>query len=85
MIVDMLLEIQESGVQIFISTHDYTLSKYFDIKSNEKGIVKFHSLYKTEHGVKCESSAKFKDLEVNTIRDTFIQLYKDEIKMEMGS
>jgi len=85
LIVDMLLEIQESGVQIFISTHDYTLSKYFDIKSNEKGVVKFHSLYKTEHGVKCESNAKFKNLEMNTIRDTFIQLYKDEIKMEMGS
>lgn len=85
LIVDMLLEIQESGVQIFISTHDYTLSKYFDIKSNEKGVVKFHSFYKTEHGVKCESNAKFKNLEMNTIRDTFIQLYKDEIKMEMGS
>lgn len=85
LIVDMLLELQKSGVQIFISTHDYTLCKYFDIKAKEEQAIQFHSLYKTEEGVKCESSAKFKLLEKNTIRDTFIQLYKDEVKMEMES
>ena len=84
-IVDMLLEFQKNGVQIFISTHDYTLSKYFDIKSKEEGVVKFHSLYKTIEGIKCESSDKFKNLENNTIRDIFIQLYQDEIRMEMES
>ena len=83
LIVDMLLELQQGGVQIFISTHDYILSKYFDIKTSEKGMVEFHSLYKTDNGVKCESSSKFKNLKENTIRDTFIKLYKDEIKMEM--
>ena len=60
LIVDMLLELQQGGVQIFISTHDYILSKYFDIKTSEKGMVEFHSLYKTDNGVKCESSSKFK-------------------------
>lgn len=74
---------QKNGIQLFISTHDYTLSKYFDIKINEENI-KFHSLYKTEDGVKCEINSKFKNLEKNTIRDTVIQLYKDEIQMEMG-
>jgi hypothetical protein len=39
-------------------------------------------LYKTDDGVKCEGSNKFKNLEINTIRDTFIQLYQDEINME---
>ena len=81
-IVDMLLEFQRNGVQIFISTHDYTLSKYFDINSKDKNSVKFFSLYKTDDGVKCEGSNKFKNLEINTIRDTFIQLYQDEINME---
>lgn len=82
-IVDMLLEFQRNGVQIFISTHDYTLSKYFDIKAKEDDLVMFYSLYKTEDGVECESNDKFKNLEINTIRDIFIQLYKDEILMEM--
>lgn len=86
LIVDMLFELQSAGVQVFISTHDYTLCKYMDIKSKEEHAMRFHSLYKTEdQGVKCESSSKFKYLEKNTIRDTFIQLYKDEVKMEMES
>lgn len=31
-IVDLLLELQKDGVQIFISTHDYILAKYFAIR-----------------------------------------------------
>lgn len=81
-LVDILIELQKAGVQIFVSTHDYTLSKYFDIKSDDVSL-RFHSFYKDEDSVKCESSEKFKYLEINTIRDTFIQLYKDEISAEM--
>lgn len=83
LLVDIMITLQKNGIQLFISTHDYTLAKYFDIKTNEENI-KFHSLYKTEDGVKCETNSRFKNLEKNTIRDTFIQLYKDEIQMEMG-
>lgn len=83
LIVDMLLELELSGVQIFISTHDYLLAKYFDIKVRERQNIIFHSLYKTNNGVMCESDRNFKNLENNTIRDTFIQLYKDEIERAM--
>jgi hypothetical protein len=82
----MLLELQERGVQIFISTHDYTLSKCFDIKARENSVLTFHSLYKTtDQGVRCESSEKFKNIEKNDIRDAFIQLYHDEIEKELES
>ncbi len=84
LIVDMLLELEKQGVQIFIATHDYILSKYFDVKvQNEQKIV-FHSLYKTEKGVKCESNKVFRNLDNNTIRDTFIQLYKDEVERDIN-
>lgn len=83
LLVDVMVALQSNGVQVFISTHDYTLAKYLDIKAHGAS-VKFHSLYKTEEGVKCETSEKFKNLEINSIRDTFIQLYKDEIEMEMS-
>lgn len=83
LIVEMLLELQESGVQVFIATHDYILSKYFDVKAKKATTIKFHSLYKTESGVKCESNGRFKDLEKNDIRDTFIQLYEKEVERAM--
>lgn len=80
LIVEILIELQENGVQIFISTHDYILAKYFDVKVQDSKKILFHSLFEDKYKVRCESCSKFKDLEQNTIRDTFIQLYKDEVE-----
>ncbi|MBZ9634582.1 hypothetical protein [Clostridium sp. FP1] len=43
----------------------------------------YYSLYKTDDGVKYENNVKFGDLKNNVIRDTFIQLYKDEVERAM--
>lgn len=82
-LVEILIELQRSGVQIFVTTHDYIFAKYFDVKCTKNDEVNYYSLYKNEDDVKCESSSKFEDLKNNTIMDTFIQLYKDEIERAM--
>lgn len=82
-IVEILLELQRSGVQIFVTTHDYIFSKYFDIKSSKDDEIRYYSLYKTDNGVKCEEADKLVELKNNQIRDTFIQLYEDEIERAM--
>ena len=33
-IVEMLLELQRRGVQVFISTHDYMIASYFEVKKS---------------------------------------------------
>ena len=81
--VEILLELQRNGVQIFVTTHDYIFSKYFDIKRLENDKVMYYSLYKTNNGVECENADKLSELNNNQIRDTFIQLYEDEIKRAM--
>lgn len=78
-LIEILLELQRNGVQIFVTTHDYIFAKYFEVIRTENDLIMFHSLYKTENGVQCESKPFFKELENNPIMDTFIQLYKDEI------
>ncbi|KYH32062.1 DNA replication and repair protein RecF [Clostridium tepidiprofundi DSM 19306] len=45
-LIDVLLELQRNGVQVFIATHSYNLAKYFEIKRTEKDNVLFHNLYK---------------------------------------
>ena len=82
-LVEILLELQRNGVQIFVTTHDYIFSKYFDIKRLENDKVMYYSLYKTNNGVECENADKLSELNNNQIRDTFIQLYEDEIKRAM--
>ena len=83
-IVDMLLLLQREGVQIFVSTHDYFLAKYFDVRKQESDQVMYHSLYKnSEKKVVVEQNPHFKDLENNTILDTFLKLYREEMRKAM--
>ena len=77
-------EPEEDGVQVFVSTHDYFLAKYFDVLKNAKDDVHYYSFYKNgdEDGrerVCVEQASSFKLLEHNTIMETFRKLYEDEI------
>jgi len=75
-LVEIVLELSRNGVQIFIATHDYFLPKYIEVLAKETDIVAFHSLYKTDSGVKCETSDRFTMLENNDIINELISLYE---------
>jgi len=83
-IADLLLELEKSGVQIFISTHDYFIAKYLDVRKKEDNRIIFLSLYQGDSGVKCESADSFTMLKNNTIMETFLSLYEEEIGKVMG-
>lgn len=79
-IVDILLELQREGVQIFIATHSYNLAKYFEIKRKDDDNVLFHSLYKTENGVKVQSDKYFGELDNNSIIEADSKLLDEVIE-----
>ena len=77
--------LEREGVQIFVATHDYFLSKYIEIKRNKKSKVQYISLYKDESlKVQCEMAEQFELLEHNAIMETFRQLYREEIGVVMS-
>ncbi len=84
-LVDMLVMLQNSGVQIFISTHDYIFAKYIELKGKEN--VMFYSLYSNEKDgeIVCENNAKFGQLKNNKIEEGFNalldEIYKAEVKL----
>lgn len=84
-VVEMLLALQRDGVQVFVSTHDYFLIKYFEIKRNEKDLIQYHSLYREgdKSPIICESKDELDAVQHNSIQDTFIKMYKEEIKKAM--
>lgn len=45
-VVDILLELEKAGVQIFIATHSYNLAKWFEIRRKSEEQVQYHNLYK---------------------------------------
>ena len=69
LVADVLLELQENGVQIFAATQSYNFAKYLEIRRKEKEHVIFHNLYKSSSGnggIICSQSAyKMEELEPN--------------------
>lgn len=45
-VVDILIELEEAGIQVFIATHSYNLAKWFEIRRKSKEQVQYHNLYK---------------------------------------
>lgn len=81
-IVELLCELQRSGVQIFISTHDYMIAKYFETRKTEDISLMFHSFRRDGDIVEYSSAAKFGELKNNLIIESFDRLL-DEI-YDMG-
>lgn len=61
LVVDILLELERAGIQIFIATHSYNLAKYFEIRRGREDQVLFHNLYRgssdiaSKYGLKVET------------------------------
>lgn len=82
-VAEMLLELQRDGVQVFVSTHDYFLTKYLEIKREANDEIFYHSLYWGDTDVVCETKKSLAALQHNAIAETFQQMYKDEIRKAM--
>ncbi len=83
-IVELLLSLQREGVQVFLSTHDYFISKYIDVRKKKQDQVAFLSLYLEAGGVKCEKGSSFDALKNNSIMKTFLNLYQEEVGKAMS-
>lgn len=79
-IVEILLELQRKGVQVFISTHDYMIANYFEVKKTEQDSILFHSLSRSTDTseVQYGKASRFADLKENAIISAFNKLL-DEI------
>ena len=49
LVAEILLELQENGVQVFLATHSYNFAKYLEIRRTDTDQVMFHNLYKSRN------------------------------------
>jgi len=78
-LVDVLLELSRSGVQIFIATHSELLANYFTVSRQEGDDLLFLSLYKDGEQIKANTSDRFDLLEPNNLANESIKIYEKEI------
>ncbi|HAD04160.1 MAG: AAA family ATPase [Desulfuromonadales bacterium GWD2_61_12] len=79
-VVEVILELQRLGVQVYLSTHNYVLLKEFDLRRKKGDAIRYISLYRDEaEAVVGHVSDTFRGVDPNTIADTFTDLYQRDI------
>lgn len=83
-VVECLLELARHNVQIFVSTHNYLFAKYFDVRRKQADNVMYHSLYRENEDVHCETKEYFADLHHNAIMDAYNKLLDEVYGLQVG-
>ncbi|HOJ67457.1 MAG TPA: AAA family ATPase [Candidatus Hydrogenedentes bacterium] len=85
-LIEILLELQRMGVQIFLATHDYVILKEIDLRRKPEDHVAFHALFRdeTSEKIECHSTSQYLDIHPNAISETFSDLYNREIRRVLG-
>jgi energy-coupling factor transporter ATP-binding protein EcfA2 len=80
-VVEVILELQRLGVQVFLTTHNYVLLKHFDLRKKTADFISYLSLFRDEEGaVSAHSSDSYSTISPNAIAATFDELYDLELK-----
>ena len=77
LLMNVLLELQRNGVQIFLATHDYVILKELDLQVNSGDRVAFHSLHHSETNgeIVCHTSKDYLGIHPNAIAEAFSDIY----------
>ena len=84
-VIEVLLELQRAGIQVFFATHDYVMLKELDLQMTEEDEVAFHSLYRDDTGeIACHSTNRYLDMHPNAIDEAFDDIYDRQIRRSLG-
>jgi AAA15 family ATPase/GTPase len=84
-VVEVILELQRMGVQVFLTTHNYVLLKEFDLRQKEGDVIRYLSLYRDEQkAVVANASDSYTGIDPNAIAGTFSDLYDRELMRSLG-
>ena len=84
-VIQVLLELQRVGIQIFIATHDYAVLKELDLQRREGDDLVFHSLYRDDGEIACQTAGTYLDIHPNAIAEAFTDLYDREVERSLGA
>ncbi len=85
-VIDILLNLQRGGVQIFIATHDYAILKELDLRKEENDEIAFHSLYRDSESreIVFHTADDYANMHPNAIAEAFDDLYDREVQRTLG-
>lgn len=85
MVVDILLALQRSGVQVFLASHDYVVLKELDLRKQAADQLRFYAFDKDDTGrVTCHVTSDFASIHPNAIMDAFSDVYDREVARSLA-
>ncbi|MBF0191293.1 MAG: AAA family ATPase [Magnetococcales bacterium] len=86
-IVEILLELQRMGVQIFLTTHDYIILKEVDLQTRPGDDILYHSLYRDpeSHEIQATQTKHYLEIAHNTIDEAFGDIMDRDMVRSMGT
>lgn len=83
-LAEILLELSQNGVQVFVTSHEYMFAKYMEVLAKDDDIT-FLALYKNENDcIEFETEKKLSLIYNNSMTKENVILYKKEIERAMG-
>lgn len=83
-VVEVILELQRMGAQIFLTTHNYVLLKEFDLRKKQEDQIQYLSLFRDKsEAVMSKASDTYLDVDPNAIAATFSDLYDRELERSL--
>lgn len=84
-LMNILLQLQRLGVQVFIATHDYAILKELELGMRPDDEVRFHALYrdKPDADLRVESARFPFELEHSPIAEAYSSLYDRELERSL--
>jgi energy-coupling factor transporter ATP-binding protein EcfA2 len=89
-VVKVIFKLQELGVQVFLTTHNYVLLKQFDLQASKKSAIQYISLFREPVAgrptgpVVAKVSDTYSGIDPNDISGTLDRLYDEEVKRSFG-
>ena len=85
-VIEVLMELQRNGVQIFLATHNYVVLEEIDLRRKEEDNVAFHSLYRDEETgeIACNTSNHYLGIRPNPIAEAYDSIYDRMIERNLG-
>jgi predicted ATPase len=83
-LVNILLELQKNGVQIFVATHSYALARWFELNVKKENTLKYFHMRKTKNGIKYDTAGVYSKLNQSVLENADEKLYNAVVKNGMG-
>ncbi|QTX31908.1 AAA family ATPase [Aminithiophilus ramosus] len=86
-LMQIILDLQQLGTQVFMATHSYAILKELDLRKTETSEVLYHSLYRDPDSggmIRCRNADRYLAIHPNSIAQAYADIYDREVQRTLG-